>query len=221
MILAVTALAVAWIAIIDWSVGNTVSLGVLYILPMMLAAVVLSPWETAILALLCAFLRSRFDVPSSRTEVYLRFAFASASYFASALFVTALVRNRRLVAEHLSRIENEQKLRREAEEQLRVLVASSPAAILTLDEKGVVLAANHAAGALLAIPDGDALEGRLIDGYLPVLADALRMPVEDLMRQCNGKVSPSKALVKGLAKELSIDESFLNRLADEVRKDLG
>jgi hypothetical protein len=41
------------------------------------------------------------------------------------------------------------------------------------------------------------------------------------MRQCNGKVLPSKALVKGLAKELGIDESFLNCLAEEVRKDLG
>jgi hypothetical protein len=34
------------------------------------------------------------------------------------------------------------------------------------------------------------------------LAEKLRMPVEHLMRQCNGKVSPSKVLVKGLAKEL-------------------
>jgi transcriptional regulator with XRE-family HTH domain len=53
------------------------------------------------------------------------------------------------------------------------------------------------------------------------LADALRMPVEDLMRQCNGKVPPSKALVKGLAKELDISESYLEKLAEEVRKDLG
>jgi hypothetical protein len=36
--------------------------------------------------------------------------------------------------------------------------------------------------------------------------------VTDLMRQCNGHAPPSKALVKGLAKELDIDESFLNRL---------
>jgi hypothetical protein len=43
----------------------------------------------------------------------------------------------------------------------------------------------------------------------------------ELMRQCNGQAPPSKALVKGLAKELDIDESFLNRLAEEVRKDLG
>jgi ribosome-binding protein aMBF1 (putative translation factor) len=53
------------------------------------------------------------------------------------------------------------------------------------------------------------------------LAEKLKMDVHDLMRQCNGKVSASKALVKGLAKELEIDESFLNRLAEEVRKDLG
>jgi transcriptional regulator with XRE-family HTH domain len=43
----------------------------------------------------------------------------------------------------------------------------------------------------------------------------------ELLRMINGKVMPTKALVKGLAKELDIDESFLNRLAEEVRKDLG
>jgi transcriptional regulator with XRE-family HTH domain len=53
------------------------------------------------------------------------------------------------------------------------------------------------------------------------LAEKLKMDVHDLMRQCNGQSPPSKALVKGLAKELDIDESFLNRLAEEVRKDLG
>ena len=50
------------------------------------------------------------------------------------------------------------------------------------------------------------------------LAQALKMDVHDLMRQCNGNASPSKALVKGLARELEIDESYLNRLAEEVRK---
>ena len=53
------------------------------------------------------------------------------------------------------------------------------------------------------------------------LAEKLKMDLTDLMRQCNGQASTSKALVKGLAKELDIDESFLNRLAEEVRKDLG
>jgi hypothetical protein len=34
------------------------------------------------------------------------------------------------------------------------------------------------------------------------------------MRQCNGKAPPSKALVKGLAKELDINESYLEKLAE-------
>jgi transcriptional regulator with XRE-family HTH domain len=53
------------------------------------------------------------------------------------------------------------------------------------------------------------------------LAEKLKIDVIDLMRQVNGKAPPSEALVKALAKELGIDESYLNRLADEVRKDLG
>jgi hypothetical protein len=32
------------------------------------------------------------------------------------------------------------------------------------------------------------------------LTEKLKMPVGNLMRQCNGKVPPSKRLVKGLAK---------------------
>ncbi len=47
------------------------------------------------------------------------------------------------------------------------------------------------------------------------LAEKLKMPVEDLMRQANGHASPSKVLVKALAKELDINESYLEKLAEE------
>jgi hypothetical protein len=53
------------------------------------------------------------------------------------------------------------------------------------------------------------------------LAEKLRMPAEDLMRQANGKVPPTKALVKGLARELGIEEGLLEKLAEAVRQDLG
>jgi signal transduction histidine kinase len=181
----------ALIAFLDWSAGNTVSLGVLYILPMMLGALVTRWKGLAALAVLCAFLRSRFDVPSSQTEAILRFVFASLSYFASGMFVLAVVRNRRQATDSLAKIQKEQELRREAEEQLRVLVASSPAAILTVDHRGVVLAANRAADTLFAIPEGQTLQGRTIGSYLPVLLDALsvRNAPEDFRTaaQCQGR----------------------------------
>ena len=53
------------------------------------------------------------------------------------------------------------------------------------------------------------------------LADKLKMDVTDLMRQCNSHAPPSKALVKGLARELGITEDRLEKLAEEGRKDLG
>lgn len=163
-------LLVAWS---DWRVGNTLSLGVLYILPMMLGALVLRPAEIAGLAILCASLRFLFDVPSGRLEAMLRFAFSSLAYFVSGLFVILLVRNRDLVIESLARLQKEKVLRHEAEEQLRVLVESSPAAVLTLDHRGVVLAANRSADALFGIPGGQTLQGRVIASYLPLLSDAL------------------------------------------------
>jgi transcriptional regulator with XRE-family HTH domain len=53
------------------------------------------------------------------------------------------------------------------------------------------------------------------------LAEKLKMDVHQLMRECNGHAAPSKGLVKGLARELDITESYLDKLAEEVRKDLG
>jgi two-component system sensor kinase FixL len=176
-VLAATAFLVGIIGFADWAVGPTMSLGVLYILPMMLGAVVLNTLEIAALSILCALVRARFDVPSSQAEVILRFAFASIAYFSSGLFVAALVNNRTMVVAHLARLQKEQDLRHEAEEQLRVLVESSPAAILTLDADGVVLAANRAAASLFSIPEGESLQGRSIAAYLPVLSDALRLEV--------------------------------------------
>jgi len=169
---AVTALLIL-IAFADREVGDRGSLGVLYILPMTIGAVICGPFETFLLASVCAFLSAWFDTPAPLAEVILRFAFALLAYFASGLFVIALVRNRRQAVDHLARLQREQVLRREAEEQLKLLVESSPAAILTLDDRGLVLAANKAANALFMIPGGKTLVGMSIAPYLPLLSDAL------------------------------------------------
>jgi len=172
-VVAAVASLLVLIAFADWEMGDRGSLGVLYILPMTIGAVICGPLETFLLAGVCAFLRAWFDTPAPNAEVVLRFAFALLAYFASGLFVIALVRNRRQAVDHLARLQREQDLRREAEEQLKLLVESSPAAILTLDHQGVVLAANKASDALFVIPAGETLLGRSITPYLPLLSDAL------------------------------------------------
>ena len=197
-LLAIITVLIAAIASADWAVGNAFSLGVLYIVPMMFGALFLRPPGTAVLASICALLRWRFDVPSTAMEAALRFVFGFTSYVVSGLFVNALVRNRRLMASHLTEtsrhlaeIENEQRLREEAEEQIRALVASSPAAIVTTDANGLVLAANHAANSLFSIPEQECLVGRPIVDYVPILFDALRLEnLPDGFRtsaQCQGR----------------------------------
>ena len=180
--------AITWM---DWIVGDRVSLGVLYILPMMIGAVVFNTQETAIMAVVCALLRAWCDTPASPLEALVRFVFALLAYFVSGMFVMALVRNRQLVVEHLAKIEREQGLRREVEEQLRVLVESSPAAILTLDHSGVVLGCNNAANDLFAIPEGQTLQGNTISNYLPLLSDAVRLEATHVgfrtAAQCQGR----------------------------------
>jgi two-component system sensor kinase FixL len=148
---------IASIAVADWAVGSRASLGVLYILPMMLGAIVLAPWQTTVLALICSSLRSWFDIPSPHIEMLLRFIFASLTYAGSGLFVTALIRNRDL------------------EEQLKLLVESSPAAILTTDGFGKILAANRAANSLFLMAKDETLKGRKIPDYVPLLGDALTL----------------------------------------------
>jgi len=182
---------VVLIAVADHAVGNRMSLGVLYVLPMMLGSVALTPVQIVLLSTLCSSLRSWFDLPSPYIEMVLRFVFALISYSACGLVVAALVRNRQVAIEHLQRIGREQALRREAEEQLKTLAESSPAAILTVDGDGIVIAANNAASQMFALPGDESLKGRAIAGYLPVLRDALQIGFESgglkTTAQCQGR----------------------------------
>jgi two-component system sensor kinase FixL len=83
-------------------------------------------------------------------------------------FVREVSRNRKLTLEHLHEIELQSDARREAEEQLRMLIESSPAAILTADVNGGILMANEAAHRMLGVQPGE-LPGRALHRHLPAL----------------------------------------------------
>ena len=61
-----------------------------------------------------------------------------------------------------------QRLSQEAQERTRILVETSPAAVLTVSEEGLIELANHAATDLLAPRDGR-LIGEPIAAFLPDL----------------------------------------------------
>jgi two-component system, LuxR family, sensor kinase FixL len=86
-------------------------------------------------ALVCAVLQEAFsNLPEN--EAVIRLLFSSAGFVGTGLFISEMIRNRRVTIAHLEELEGQIKLREEAEEQLRSLVESSPAAIVTIDSGG-------------------------------------------------------------------------------------
>lgn len=144
------------IALVDWWTRPYVSLGFLYLFPIMLAAGFLPRWAVGVLGVTCAVLAEVF---SSLDWSSIRLAFETLALAGCGLFVAELVRNR--------------KISLEAQERLRALVETSPAAIVTVDEHGLIELANRAAAELMA-PRGKSIVGSPIAAFLPELHHALR-----------------------------------------------
>jgi len=155
-LLATSAAIILVIAVVDWWTKPYVSLGFLYLFPIMLAAAFLPRWIVALLGIGCAYLAEAF---SSLTPSFIRLTFETLALAGCGLFVGELIRNRRLSLESQTR--------------LKALVETSPAAIVTVDEHGSIELANQAAIELLAPRDGH-LIGDPIAAFLPELHHAIR-----------------------------------------------
>src|SRR5579863_9335477 len=128
------------IAVIDWWTMPYVSLGFLYLFPIMLVAGFLPRWSVAVIGVICAVLAEIF---SSLPRSSIRFSFEALALVGCGLFVAELSRNRRLSMQA-------HRLTLAAQERLRALVETSSAAIVTVDERGFIELANQAAAELLA-----------------------------------------------------------------------
>src|SRR5579863_2940469 len=129
-VLSRAALMTATIAVVDWRIEGNIPLGFLYLFPMLLAGSVLTRWQIAGAAAACTLLTELFDSfnwfsPAGVPRDILIFA----AFFCMGLFVYEVIRSRQTALHHTMAIEREVQARSEAEEQLKVLVESSPAAV--------------------------------------------------------------------------------------------
>jgi two-component system sensor kinase FixL len=159
------------IALGDWWVVGEIPLGFLYLIPMLTVGVALNLFEIGSFAVLCTLLAEIFDdlawnlrTGASRDVLYF------AAFLGAGLYVRGVTLNRQGALKHLHEIERQRDARREAEEQLGILIESSPAAIVTADADGSVLMANEAAHRMLGIQLGE-LQGKVIYRYLPSLTN--------------------------------------------------
>jgi len=193
------ALLVIAIAVTDWLTKPYISIGFLYLFPIMIAGGLLSRTQTVVIALVCAVLQEAFSALPAN-EAIARLIFSSTGFVATGLLVGQLVLNRRTALAHVVELEDQVKLRRDAEEQVRSLVETSPAAIVVVDATGTVLLANAAAQQVLA-PGGAALPGQRIASYLPPLHAAVETHPSRYLRaamQCRGQRADGEVFLAGV-----------------------
>ena len=166
-----SAVLITLIAIADWHIDAAIPLGFLYLLPMLLLARVLNRWQICAAALLCTVLTEAFNGLKWNPAVGLpRDILTFAAFAGIGLFMYGVVRHRQSAAEYTRKIESEVAARQDAEEQLKVLIESSPAAIFTADTHGQFLLANEAAHKLFAVASGT-LAGTSMHRYFPSMSN--------------------------------------------------
>lgn len=172
--LVVAVLLVAGLMVVEWYSELEYSLGVFYVFPIMCAGTVLGRREMVVAACVCALLRGQFTSVPTPVEFWLRFLMAALAYGGIGLLVVEMTQRRDRVIEAYERLRIEQVMRGRAEDSLRLLAESSPAAIVTLDAAGEVLSANRAAAEMLGVASTLDLDGAAIQRQVPVLASVLR-----------------------------------------------
>ena len=172
-IVATCFLLIAAIAVLDRILVQQVSLGILYIVPLVVSAVFLPRWAVIILAFVCVFFWEQFG-PSSWSNISPeRIAMGLIAFPGASLMVAELVRRQRSEAASLQQLRKETALRQEAEAEARALIESSPAAILTVNADGSIDMANVAAKRLLGF-ESEPMAGEDISHFFPMLGEMLR-----------------------------------------------
>ena len=181
---------IALIAWVDWLLFD-MSVGFLYLFPILLSAAAMRSGQILLMATLCGYLREALDplqgtpqatgwqllrgmnpvnwVPGSSGRLLISII----GFTMTGFFVAELNQRRRMLAEHLGEREQQIHLREDAERQLRILIDTSPLAILTLNEQGLIRLANESARELLGF-EGESLQGEAVEAYLPILERMLR-----------------------------------------------
>jgi PAS domain S-box-containing protein len=161
------------IAAVDRWTKPYFSLGFLYLFPIMMVAGFLPRWMTVAVGIACALLSERFS-NLDPADFHIRLGFEALALCGCGLLTSEVLRNRRLS--------------QESQQRIRVLVETSPAAIVTVNERGLIELANNAAAEMLAPRNGN-LIGQPIAAFLPELHHALRPEEGPQFRasmQCRG-----------------------------------
>jgi len=157
------------IAFLDVVVAPRISLGFLYLYPLILASGYFSWWKVLPLAMLYAVLAEVACPDVAGSAINQHTVVTVGGFTVAALFAAQLGMNRRRLESQFREIETSDRLRQEAQEEFRVLIETSAAAIVTVDADGRILESNRSAERVLGVGP-ESLRNEPIETYLPFLS---------------------------------------------------
>ncbi len=161
-------LLLSWL---DRHVHNTVPLPLIYLFPMAVISTIARRSEVLIAAGVLVVVAEFSDAFRwNLTQGLARDSLYLMAYAAEGLYITEMLSKRRIERLHVNALTQEVTARKEAEEQLQLLIECSSAAILTADHSGKIVQANLAATRLFT-PDHQqpARLGGPLGSFLPAL----------------------------------------------------
>jgi signal transduction histidine kinase len=159
------------IAFADSLVFHEFSIGVFFIIPIAISAVVLNRIQIVAFALATALLAEQFSNSSWNGEGPLGFSMSLLAFGGTGLLIVEMVQGRRNKAQGLQMLRQESNLREKAEQEAYALIESSPAAIITVAADGRIKMTNSSAKRLLKLETP--ISGDFIANYFPVLGELM------------------------------------------------
>ena len=172
-ILAVGLLMAAVIALFDRFLARDVSIGILYVLPITVLALVLSRWQILACAVLAAFLREYLGPAAWTEDTPTRWILALVAFSGVGLVLRGLVDSQRQRLEYEKTLKESAAARRNAEDAAFAILEGSPAAVITAGADGRIELVNGAAKRLLGL-EGEGAAGEPIGNYFPMLDKLLK-----------------------------------------------
>lgn len=181
--------SIAIIAVVDAVLLPPIALGLLYLVPLAVAAAFASRLQIIFLVAICAAFWEAFSNLPAGPERIVRLAFIFFSYGFVMLLIHSIAVYRRAATSRLKDFENDISALQQSQQRLNLLLNATPVAILTVGSDGSVAHCNHFAHDLLGVGLGG-LQGQSITTFVPEF-EQLRNPANggkfrSRLRQANG-----------------------------------
>ena len=177
--------AIAAIAFVDAVFVLPLGFGLLYLIPLCIAAAFVSRWQAIVLVAICTAFWEAFSNLPGETERFVRAGFVFVGYSFVTILVNRLAVHGRAASRRLHELDDDLSILRRSQQEVEFLFNATPVAIFTVSADGKIVQCNRAAHELFAVALGG-LPGQAVNTFIPEF-EQLGMKHADGWHRCDAR----------------------------------